>query len=135
NIRATANALRRPRGSVSARERTSAICSSARNSTVATTRSSRVGKWCWAAPRDTPARSATRATVVFVQPCSARHSTAAVSNRRRVVLLRSCLGSRTIGRIDPEVQLEILLAFGEPVAGEVRDPLGGQHLVVDEELS
>ena len=53
---------------------------------------SRVGKWCWAAPRETPACSATTATVLALQPSSARQVIADSSSRARVarrpVLLR-----------------------------------------------
>ena len=85
------------RGLGRGRVRRAAERSSATYSTAAVNRSSRVGKWCWAAPRDTPARSATTETVEPAQPCSARQATAASSSRRRVARLRSCLG-RPVGR-------------------------------------
>src|SRR5579884_2018298 len=66
------------------------MCSSA-----AVNNASRVGKWCCAAPRETPACSATTATVLAVQPCSARHSIADSSSRARVARERSCCGSRS----------------------------------------
>src|SRR5690606_25143035 len=104
-------------------------------------RSSLVGKWCCAAPRDTPARSATTATVVPDQPSSPSAATAASSSRLRVWMLRSCCGWRTLvtsrlhgGWIDPQVQGQILFALAQPVLREVGDPFRAQHLVVDEEL-
>ncbi len=67
--------------------RASVMCS-----TAAMKRSSRVGKWCWAAPLDTPARSATTLTVLPDQPTSAKQPTAAPNKARRVARLRSCFG-------------------------------------------
>src|SRR5690242_17022377 len=64
-------------------------------STAAWNRSARVGKWCCAAPRDTPARLATTLTVVAAYPTSASDSSAASSSRCRVARERSCWGALT----------------------------------------
>src|SRR5690606_36500685 len=136
----TARRLPGPVGRAAARRSRSSCCASDTYVIAALTSSSLVGKWCCAAPRETPARSATTATVVPDQPCSPSAATAASSSRRRVWMLRSCWGSRTLvtsrlrGWVDPQVRGQVFLALAQPVLREVGDPLRAQHLVVDEEL-
>ncbi len=70
-----------PFGSASSSRCMSATRTSVTCSTAAVISASRVGKWCCAAPRETPARSATTVTVLPVQPSWTRHSTAASRSR------------------------------------------------------
>ena len=82
-----------PRSSSSRRistARTWVTCSSA-----AVNSASRVGKWCWAAPRETPARSATTATVLAgVTEFGKTGDGSLQQPGPGVARLRSCCGSR-----------------------------------------
>src|SRR5699024_2207807 len=92
---------------------------------AAVMRSSRVGKWCWAAPRDTPAAAATAPPVVAAQPCVARRSMEAPSSRSRVMRLRSCLGARCSGAVMPLLSPVLFV-----VDDDAADVLAVAHVLV-----
>ena len=84
-----AGSPRRPAG---VRPRRSARCSIA-----AATSAWRVWKWCRWAPRETPARSATRLVVVFAYPSSTRQAIVASSSACLVEALRAGLAAAGAG--------------------------------------